>query len=233
MKRIIENFTCALLTIVIFGGAVFCQSKTETTPEKLESPSDEVNLKFALGADPTPEDVGFDEPKSYWKFSYELRFLENPKAALEKSGFKYRQENPNENAAERAEGIERSNNQYDKTWKKFGIRAAKGKISKTSLLSEENREIIIPIQLPLEIKNILARANSTNAFPDFRIQIKGKIYSRTKSNLRFKQKFSQSYTCPTKMIANGASAWMMNTCGIYLGLTNQNNKISIGLTSRL
>lgn len=233
MKRIIENFTCALLTIVIFGGAVFCQSKTETTPEKLESPSDEVNLKFALGADPTPEDVGFDEPKSYWKFSYELRFLENPKAALEKSGFKYRQENPNENAAERAEGIERSNNQYDKTWKKFGIRAAKGKISKTSLISGENREIIIPIQLPLEIKNILAQANSTNAFPDFRIQIKGKIYSRTKSNLKFKQKFSQSYTCPTKMIANGAPAWMMNTCGIYLGLTNQNNKISIGLTSRL
>lgn len=233
MKRTIENFICLLFAIVIFSATVFCQSKTETTTEKLESPYDEINLRFALGADPTPEDVGFDEPKSYWKFSYELRFLENPKAALEKSGFKYWQENPNENAAERAKGIERSSKQYDEAWKKFGVRAAKGKISKTSLLSERNREIIIPVQLPLEIKNILARANSVNAFPDFRIQIKGKIYSRTKSNLKFKQKFSQSYTCPTKMIANGAAAWMLNTCGIYLGVTNQNNKIHIGLTSRL
>lgn len=233
MKKIIKNFIRLLFMIVIFSGAVFSQSKTETTPEKLESPYDEVNLSFALGADPTPEDVGFDEPKSYWKFSYELRFLENEKAALEKAGFKYRQENPNENTAERAKGIERNNKQYDKAWKKFGVREAKGKISKTSLLSEENREIIIPVQLSLEVKNILARANSTNAFPAFRIQIKGKIYSKTKSNLKFKQNFSQSYTCPTKMIVKGAPAWMMNTCGIYLGVTNQNNKIYISSTSRL
>lgn len=233
MKRTIENFICLLFAIVIFSATVFCQSKTETTTEKLESPYDEINLRFDLGADSTPESVGFDEPKSYWKFSYELRFLENEKSALEKSGFQYWRENPNENAAERAKGIERNNRQFDKAWKKFGVRAAKGKISKTSLLSERNREIIIPVQLPLEIKNILARANSVNAFPDFRIQIKGKIYSRTKSNLKFKQKFSQSYTCPTKMIVNGAPNWMMNTCGIYLGVTNKNNKIYIGLTSRL
>ncbi len=233
MKRTIENFICLLFAIVIFSATVFCQSKTEKTTEKLESPYDEINLRFALGADPTPESVGFDEPKSYWKFSYELRFLENEKSALEKSGFQYWRENPNENAAERAKGIERNNRQLDKAWKKFGIRAAKGKIWKTSLLSEENRGIIIPVQLSLEIKNILARANSTNAFPDFRIQIKGKIYSKTKSNLKFKQKFLQSYSCPTKMIVKSAPNWLMNTCGIYLGVTNKNNKIYIGLTSKL
>jgi hypothetical protein len=227
MKTIIKNFIRLLFTIVIFSGAVFSQSKTETTSEKLESPYDELNLTFALGADPTPEAVGFDDPKSRWKFSYELLFLENEKAALEKAGYKYWQENPNETAAERAKRIERSNKQFNKAWKKFGVRVAKGRISKTSLLSEENREVIIPVRLPLEIKNILARANSTNAFPDFRIQIKGMIYSKTKSNLKFKQRFSQSYTCPTKMIVKGAPAWMMNTCGTYLGVTNQNGKIYI------
>lgn len=232
MKTTIKNLIPLLLTIVIFSGTVFSQSKTETALEKSKSPYDEINLSFALGAEPTPEAVGFDEPKSLWKFSYELRFLENEKAALEKSGFKYRQENPDENSAERSKSIEKNNKRFDKAWKKFGIRAAKGKVSKTALLSEENREIVIPVQLSPEIKDVLAKANGNNSFPDFRLQIKGKIYSKTKSNLKFKQNFSQSYTCPTKMIVKGAPVWMANACGIYIGIINQNNKIAIGSTSR-
>lgn len=233
MKKAIKIFSLYFFIILIFSGLVFSQSKTETNSEKPESPYDEINLRFALDATPTPEDVGFDDPKSYWKFSYELRFLEDKKSALDKSDFKYFQENPNENAADRAKRIEKNNKQYDGAWKKFGIRIAKGKISKISLLSEENREIIIPVQLSPEVKNLLAQASDANTFPDFRIQIKGKIYSKTKSNLKFKQKISSSFTCPTKMIVKGAPVWMMNTCGVYIGLTNQNNKIYLSSTWRL
>lgn len=233
MKKTIKIFVCFVFTIVVFSGMIFAQSKTETSQEKLESPYDEINLRFALDGTPAPEDVGFDDPKSYWKFNYELRFLENTKAALEKSGYKYWQENPGENFAERLKRVEKNNKQYDKAWRKFGVRAAKGKISKTPLLSQENREIILPIQLSSEVKSILAQANSKNTFPDFYIQVKGKIYSKTKSGLKFKQKFSESYTCPTKMIVKGKPEWMMNTCGVYLGITNQDNKIYINSTSRL
>jgi len=233
VKKIIKNFLIAVFAFSVFSGTVIGQAKTETSEEKLESPYDEVNLKFALDANPTPEEVGFDNPKSYWKFSYELRFLESEKAAREKSGFKYWQENPGESNAERTKRIDRKNKQYNQVWKKFGVLAGKGKVSKISLLSEESRELFIPIQLSPEIKNVLARANSTNEFPDFRVLIKGKIYSKTKSNLMFKQKISSSYTCPTKMIVKGTPNWMMNTCGIYIGVTKENNKIFIGSTSRL
>lgn len=222
-----------IFALGIFGGEIIGQSKTENGGEKSGSPYAEVNLRFALGAEPSPEAVGFDDPKSYWKFTYELRFLESEKAALEKSGYKYFQEIPGEKMAERFKRIEKNNKQFDKAWKKFGIRVAKGKVSKTSLLPQENREIVISVPLSPEIKNILAQSNAKNTFPYFMIKIKGKIYSKTKFGLKFKQKFSESFSCWTKMIDKGAPVWMMNTCGVYLGLTNQNNKIFIGSTSRL
>ena len=233
MNKTIRSFSLFFFTIIIFSGAIFSQSKTEISSEKPESPYDVINLRFALDAEPSPEAVGFDDPKSYWKFSYELRFLESEKIALEKSGYKYFQEIPNESAADRAKRIEKNNKQSDKVWRKIGIRAARGKIARTGLVSQENREIVISVQLSPEIKNILAQSNSANTFPDFRIKIKGKIYSRTKSGLKFKQKISSSYVCPAKMIVNGAPVWMMNTCGVYTGLSRQDNKIYIGSTSRL
>ena len=233
MKKIIKNFLIVVFAFGVLSGTAIGQAKTEISEEKLESPYDEVNLKFGLDANPTPEEVGFDNPKSYWKFSYELRFLENEKAAQEKLGYKYFQENSGENNAERAKRIERNNKQYNKVWKKFGVVAGKGKVSKISLLSVESRELFIPVELSPEIKNVLARANSLNEFPEFRVLIKGKIYSKTKSNLMFKQKISSSYTCPTKMIVKGTPNWMMNTCGIYIEVTEKNNKIFISSTSRL
>jgi len=233
VKKIIKNFLIVVFAFGVFGGTVIGQAKTENIEEKLESPYEEVNLKFALDANPSPEDVGFDNPKSYWKFSYELRFLESEKAAQEKLGYKYWQENPGESNAERTKRIEKNNKQYNKVWKKFGVLAGKGKVSKISLLSEESRELFIPVQLSSAIKNVLARANSLNEFPNFRVLIKGKIYSKTKSNLVFKQKILSSYTCPTKMIVKGTPDWMMNTCGIYISVAKENNKIFISSTSRL
>lgn len=233
MKESIKNLLTAVFALCVVGSAIFGQSKTEINKEKQESPYDEMILKFALDANPSPEDVGFDDPKSFWKFSYELHFLENEKAALEKSGYKFQQENSGENNAERLKRTKNNNKKHNKAWKKFGVLVSKGKISRVALLSIENREIVIPIRLSPEIKNVLARANSTNEFPDFRVQIKGKIYSKTKSDLKFKQKILSSYVCPTKMIVNGTPNWLANTCGVYIGIANQNNKIVISITSRI
>jgi len=233
MKSVIVKFLITFSALCVFGGLVVGQSKTEINKEKFEIPYNEVILKFALDATPSPEAVGFDDPNSYWKFSYELRFLENEKVSLEKSGYKNRQENSGENNAERIKRIEKNNKQHNKAWKRFGVVVSKGKISRVSLLSQENREIVIPVRLSPEIINVLARANSTNEFPDFRVQIKGKIYSKAQSNLKFKQKISSSYVCPTKMIVNGIPNWLANTCGIYTGVANQNNKIVISITSRI
>lgn len=231
MKKTIKNFVYFVFAIVIFSGAVFAQSKAKTGQEKLESPYDEINLRFALDGLPAPEDVGFDNPKSYWKFSYELRFLDD--ARILDKDYKPFKENQNESSGERLKRIEKSNKQYDKPWKKVGVRVIKGKIKKSQLFPETNREIIIPVKLSPQIMDALASANIANKFPAFRIQIKGEIYSKTKTNLKLKQKFSEAYTCPTKMIVKGKPEWMMNTCGVYLGVTNQNNKIYVSSTSRL
>ncbi|MGI8469692.1 MAG: hypothetical protein ACR2N3_14705 [Pyrinomonadaceae bacterium] len=216
----------------IFASKTFAQSKNEASDEKAESPYDVYKLRFALDADPSPEAVGFDDPKSYWKFSYELRFLENKESVLKKVGYKPFAENPNESQSERSKRIERDNKKYDKAYKKYGIRVAKGKISKVSLLSEENRNINISVPLTDEVKNILAQSNSKNAFPDFWIQIKGKIYSKTKSGLKFKQKVQQAYVCQSKWIIKGKPEWMMNVCGVYISLRNENGEIYSNATSR-
>lgn len=217
-----------LIALGIFAGQTFAQ----TNNAEFKSPYDEYKLRFALDAEPSPEAVGFDDPKSYWKFSYELRFVENSKAVLEKAGVKYFKEIPNELSGERAKRIEKNNKQYDKAYKKYGVRVAKGKISKVGLLSEENRDINISVPLPVEVKNILAQSENRNTFPDFWIQMKGKIYSKTKSGLKFKQKNQQSYVCFAKMNVKGKPEWMMNLCGVYLGVKSENGKIFVAGSSR-
>ena len=54
------------------------QTKSEPPSEKLESPYDVMNLKFVLAGSPSPEDVGFANPHSFWQFTYKLQFLADP-----------------------------------------------------------------------------------------------------------------------------------------------------------
>ena len=95
MIEIIKQLTLLITVIIILGNTGFNQTKSGIVLEKTESPYDVINLKFVLDSALKPEDVGFDNPKSYWEFSYELRCLAET--------FKYENfvEKENESQAER------------------------------------------------------------------------------------------------------------------------------------
>lgn len=230
MKKLTQKISLSVFTLLIFATIVFGQTTNASSDEKPESPYDKMNIKFVLDGTPTPEELGFDNPKSYWQFSYELRFL-----TKDLMNYKPFTEIPNESTAERTKRIKKNNKQHDKAWKKSSILVVKGKVPKTQLLSPINREIIIPIPLSAEIKEVLANAADTWENPAFRIKLTGKVFTQSKSNLKFKEKLTSAIACFTKVIDKDKNAqyWLTNTCGIYLGLIKENNKIRVVRTSRL
>ena len=106
-----------------------------------------------------------------------------------------------------------------------------GKVLKTQIFSAANREMVIPVKLTAEIQDILAKAGATLQNPQFRISIKGKVAVENKPIFKFKKKFVNSFSCPTKLINKDAQYWMMNTCGISQEVINSNNKIQFGFIS--
>lgn len=227
MENLIKK---SLFTIVIlvFPALAVCQNSAEVNRLKDESPYKTMNLKFVLAGSPSLEDVGFNNPKSFWQFRYELRFLS------EKFPFKYFKEKENESQKERQKRIRKNNKDYDKGWKKHGILVASGKVMKTNLLSAGNREIIIPVNLTPEIMSVLANAAGTWQNPDFRISLNGKISTQTNSKLKFKRKTNPSFVCPTKVQTKEAQYWIMNTCGISIEIRKMEaGKIVFGWLSRI
>jgi hypothetical protein len=227
--------TLILLWILIFTIQVFAQ---DTKPEKLEAPYDVINLKFVIEGSPDPKDVGFDHPKSTWQFKYELRFLPEEKLLTEKSKYQppvNEQIAPNETSAEKEKRFKKNNKEFDKAWKKLGILVVKGSISKTQLIEAKNREITIPIRLTPEILDILAKVSVTWDNPEFRLKTSGKISLKTSDNLKFKERFTPSWICPTKLIDQKENKhfWMINTCGAATEIKREDGKIMFGLKSKI
>lgn len=223
-----KNIKISLLLIFLSFSLPVSALSQNTNTEKAESPYKTVNLKFVLEGSPTAEDVGFDNPKSFWQFRYELRFLD------EKFNFQYFKEKENEPQSERRKRIRKNNKAYDKAWKKYGVLVFKGKIAKTPLLSAASREIIIPVNLSPEIRDVLAKAGSSRQNPEFRISLNGKISTKTISNFKFKRKVTQSFVCPTKILSKDAQYWLTNICGISVEiLKKEEGRIVFGLFSKI
>lgn len=223
MKNLISVIPAVLLLLLISVNPVSAQAAGKT-----DAPYETMNLKFILDSESPPQAVGFDNPTSFWRFRYELRFQNGEVKSA------YFAEKTGESPAERTKRIRANNKAYDKAWKKNGVLVGKGRIAKTPLDSPANREINIPVKLPPEIIDVLAKATNSLENPYFRISVNLKVSTKTASNLKFKQKTASSFVCPTKMTSGNVQYWMMNTCGVAVGiLKNEEGKIVFSSSSRL
>lgn len=149
-----------------------------------------IDLHFSLSADPTPESVGFDNPKSYWEVEYQL-FL-NDSFSLEKLGRCFR------NETYRFVCPLDPSKKVNKQIRKTSLRIAGDKIVKRGPFSEADREVVVPIALSPEVIDIFNKAVKSDSNPTFVLFVKTKTYIRTGDKQKLKKKISTSSVHPLK-----------------------------------
>lgn len=222
-----KKFTLFFLFALLGAFTANAQTASPNQQKSGEAPYKNYSVKFVLDSE-TPQAVGFDNPKSFWQFRYELRFLEKR--------FDYQpfREKENESPKDREKRIVKNNKLYDKGWKKNGLLVFKDRILRTQIADSANREITIPLDLSPSVTGILAKAENTWDNPMFRITMRGKAYLLDSSGKKWKQKLSMSFVCPTKTRNDNAQYWMTNSCGIYHEITKTDGgKITIKRISKI
>ncbi|HVE59353.1 MAG TPA: hypothetical protein VNB22_21230 [Pyrinomonadaceae bacterium] len=195
-----------LLAILAFFNSVSAQTESANLLENVE-------LKFSLSGDPSPAEVGFDNPKSYWQLEYEL-FLSDS-AELEKLGRCERNEIKQLNC------FIQSSKKLDKKIKKISLLINKGKFKQTELSSEPARRVTIPIQLsPAVIETYNQAAKIFEKNPTFVLFIKTKASTKTAAKLKFKRKLVTSRVYPLKTYAVKANDFdFWNVRSLIVGFT--------------
>jgi hypothetical protein len=194
-----------MLLILIFAASVFAQTNQENLLENVE-------IKFTLESEPTPQDVGFDNPKSFWKVKYELYltdFSEMEKLGLRKihNGLKY------------LSPIVRDKS-FNKRIKKKSIKISKGNFAKKSLSIETNREVIIPINLPpnvIEIYNQAVKIPEKN--PTFVLFVTEKVSVKNSAKAKLKEKYLITGFRPLKHSASNQNHEYWNVRNISLNIS--------------
>lgn len=148
-----------------------------------ENDFDKLNLTFQLEAEPTIGDVGFDNPKSSWKVSYEIfvaDFAELEK--LGKCGF--------------VEGrsIKNCTNNTDKKLekkiRKTAYRITKGKFSQKQLAANENRKILKTVKLSPQAIGIFQEARRIyEKNPVLIIYVSSKISTKNSAGAKLKKRY--------------------------------------------
>lgn len=212
----------------IFSLPIFGQVNAEIDVNSRKVPYDVENVAFVLDGTPTPDAVGFDSPKSYWKFSYELRFLGDGNKEFEL------QKKISGDKPEKTNWTRKQNKLLDRKIRKASILVTKGKIKKRPLTSVKDRELLIPVKLTPEVQRIIADSAGSDHNPEFIIYVKGKLSTKTTSGLKFKEKYSTRFPCPVKIRSLDRKLyWASNMCGVSLEALNENNTIRFGMFSRL
>ena len=191
--------------ILIFAASVFAQTKQENLLENVE-------IKFTLESDPTPQDVGFDNPKSFWKVKYELYltdFSEMEKLGLREihNGLKYLSPIV-------------SDKSFNKRIKKKSTKISKGNFTKKSLSIETNREVIIPINLP---PNVIDIYNQAVKFPEKNptlvLFVKEKISVKNSAKAKLKEQYLITGFRPLKHSRSNQNYEYWNVRNISLNIS--------------
>lgn len=175
MKR---KFLSISLTILLFSISLLAQDQTENLLEKTE-------LNFALSADADLPDVGFENPKGFWKVKYEL-FLTDF-AELEKLGVCQR------DAEGRHICLPIRDKKLNKQIKKKSSKLRAGNFVRKNLSTDSNRNVVVvPISLA---PNVIETFNQARKLPEknptFVLFVTEKISIKNSSNLKLKQKNSR------------------------------------------
>ena len=166
----------SLLLIFLFTLSSVAQTTTKNLLE-------ETNLHFFLEGEPTPQDVGFDNPKSSWKVKYELYLTDF--SELEKLGICKRDE-----AGRHICQIVKDKKQ-NKQIKKKSSKISKGSFTRQLLSSEANRQVTVPVNLSpnvIEIYNQAAKIPERN--PTFILFVTEKVSVTNSDSSKLKEKYS-------------------------------------------
>lgn len=193
-----------MLLILIFGASVDAQTKQENLLENVE-------IKFTLESESTPQDVGFDDPKSRWKVKYELYLTDF--SEMEKLGLK-----KTHNGLEYIPAIIRDKS-FNKQIKKKSIKISKGKFTKKSLSTEAHREITIPIDLPPNVVEIFNQATENpEKNPTFVLFVAEKISVKNSAKAKLKEQYSITGFRPLKHSGSNRTREYWNVKNISLNI---------------
>ncbi len=166
----------SLLLIFLFALSSVAQTTTKNLLE-------ETNLHFFLEGEPTPQDVGFDNPKSSWKVKYELYLTDF--SELEKLGICKRDE-----AGRHICQIVKDKKQ-NKQIKKKSSKISKGSFTRQLLSSEANRQVTVPVNLPLNVIEIYNQATKIpERNPTFILFVTEKVWVTNSGSSKLKEKYS-------------------------------------------
>ena len=201
-----------LICLILLAAPSLAQN---TNQNLLES----VDLHFSMPGEPTPEKVGFDNPKSYWKLQYELVLSDS--FALEKLG-----------RCERTPTYQlycplSKDRKLSRKMRKGTVPIAKGEFVKRGPMSESDREVVIPVQLTPEVIDILNKSVGVDAVnPTFVLFIKTKASTRTVDKAKFKKKLATEGIYPLKFYFPDGKFndyWNVRKMGLTLGLTRSDD----------
>jgi hypothetical protein len=217
MKDLTSYFVGCLILISLLTTFSSAQEATENLLEK-------VSLNFSFVAEPTAESVGFNNPKSYWNLEYELVLTDS--STLEKIGRCYRNEEykficPLQTNKKLAKKL-------SKKIRQISIPIAKSKFKKKELLSEANRDVVIPIQLSSEVIDIFNKAVNSDNNPTFVLFVKTKAFTRTSDKVKFKKKLSSNRVYPLKFYRSDKTFdnfWNIKNLGYSFGVRREGNII--------
>lgn len=168
--------------ILLFSISLICALNAFTQTSQTNS-LDKINLSFRLEADPSVKDVGFDNPKSYWKVKYEIFVADF--AELEKIGkCGYVEGRSIKNCSNNTD------KKLDKKIRKMAQLVKKGKFSTNQLEKDENRNPLKIIELsPQAIAVFREAKKNSDKNPVLITYISSKISTKNSSGAKLKKKY--------------------------------------------
>lgn len=200
-----------LFVLLVFFATANCAQENTNLLEK-------VNLKFTLSAEPTAEDVGFNNPKSSWNVKYDLYLIDF--SELEKLGRCSRDE------YNRHICLPMKNKKLDKRIRKKSMKISKGNFTEKSLAAEAGREVAIPVNLQpnvIEIYNQAAKMPERN--PAFVLFVTTKVSTKNSARAKLKRKYSVNGIKPLKMADSNKTFefWDVRNLSLNITIAKQEN----------
>lgn len=204
-------FLSVLFAVLLFVLTSVAQTGTKNLLE-------ETNLHFFLEGEPTAQDVGFDNPKSYWKVKYELYFTDF--SELEKLGICKR----DEEGRHICQTVK--DKKQNKKIKKKSLKISQGSFTRQSLSSEADRKITVPVNLPTNVIEIYNQATEIpERNPTFILVVTEKIAVRNsaRSKLKVQYRVTGIQNLKHAMSNQNFEYWDVKNLSLTISIVRQEN----------
>ncbi len=216
-QLVMTAFLLLLLAIPILPQTTDAKSQA-ASPNLLEK----IDLKFNLTGTPTPDDIGFDDRKGFWKLRYEL-LLSDAKTIddlISKAYVKCKN-----TTAGYQKCVGKVNKKLDKKFKKIALFVSRGAFVKNSLFSQAEREIFVPVNFSPDVIHIFNDAAQSAVNPVFLLQIKSNVSAKTSTKKKIRYKTATTFQYTLKLVRRDGSFDFFNITvfGASIGIEKQSN----------